>query len=202
MNPPTARIGFWAALVAVISGLAYIAALVASFAGMLAGTQATAYQLAPSIVLAWSYLVLMACVLDAASRERRIWATIGFALALMYSVINSIVYFTQLTVVIPRIVRGEAAPLAVLLFEPGTFMFAINGLAYGLMSVAALFASPALSRPGREARARWTMVAHGVIGPFIVGAVVWPPLTYVGALWILTFPAMTLSLTLVFRHAR
>ncbi|MDT8307182.1 MAG: hypothetical protein RRC07_14720 [Anaerolineae bacterium] len=159
MNPYTTRVGFWAAVLATLFGLAYIVALFATLAGMLAAPWDTAYQLTPSIVLAWCYMVLIACVQDAAPRERRIWATLGFGFALMYSVMNSAVYFTELTVVIPRILPGEAGSVALLLFEPGAFLFAVNGLAYGLMSMAALFASPVFTRPGPEARVRWTTLA-------------------------------------------
>jgi len=199
MNPSTSRIGFWASVIATIFGLGYIVALLATLAGVLVGPWATFYQLAPSIVLALSYMVLMACVFDVASTERKIWATIGLGFALMYSVMNSIVYFTELTVVIPRVLRNEAGPISVLLFEPGAFLFAVNGLAYGFMSMAALFASPVFTRPGLETRVRWAMFAHGIIGPFIVGAVLWSPLTYIGALWIVTFPVMGILLAILFR---
>jgi hypothetical protein len=201
MNRHTSRIGFWAAVIATIFGLAYIVALLATLTGMLIGPWDTFYQLAPSIVLAWSYMVLMACVLDIALPEQKIWATIGFGFALMYSVMNSIVYFTVLTVVIPHVLRNEAELVSVLLFEPGAFLFAVNGLAYGFMSMAALFAAPVFARRGPEARVRWAMLAHGIIGPFIVGAVMWPPLTYIGALWIVTFPVMGILLAILFRRA-
>jgi len=201
MNPYTSRIGFWAAVIATLFGLGYIVALLATLAGVLTGPRATFYQLAPSIVLAWSFMVLMACILDAAPPERRIWAINGFGFALMYAVMNSIVYFTELTVVIPRLLRNEAASLSVLLFEPGEFLFAVNGLAYGFMSMAALFAAPVFARSGLEARVRWAMLAHGAIGPFIVAAVVWTPLQYIGALWIVTFPTMGVLLVMLFRKA-
>lgn len=58
-------------------------------------------------------MVLMACVLDAAPSERRIWGVIGFGFALMYSVMNSIV-------------RNEGESVAVLRFEPGAFLFAVK----------------------------------------------------------------------------
>jgi len=202
MNPSASRVGFWAAVIATIFGLGYIVALLVTLAGGLSGPWATFYQLAPSIVLAWSYMVLMACVFDVAPQERKVWVTIGFGFAVMYSVINSIVYFTELTVVIPHILRNEAQSVSVLLFQPGMFLFAINGLAYGLMSMSALFASPVFTRPGLETRVRWAMIAHGVIGPFIVGAVLWAPLTYIGALWIVTFPAMGVLLAIFFRSAK
>ena len=164
MNPSTSRIGFWAAVIATIFGLGYIVALLVTLVGGLSGPWATFYQLAPSIVLAWSYMVLMDCVFDVASPQRKIWATIGFGFALIYSVINSIVYFTELTVVIPHILRNEAQSVSVLLFEPGMFLFAVNGLAYGFMSMAALFAAQVFAQPGAETRIRLAMLAHGVIG--------------------------------------
>jgi hypothetical protein len=198
-SPATRLIGFWAAVASTVFGLGYVVALLATLAGAVGGAWATAYQLAPSIVLAWSYMVLMACVVDAAPSEHRIWATIGFGFALMYSVMNSIVYFTELTVVLPRVLRNDAESLSVLLFEPGTFLFAVNGLAYGFMSMAALFAAPAFAWQGVDARVRWAMLAHGAIGPFVVGAVVWPPLTLIGALWIVTFPTMAILLAIAFR---
>ncbi len=120
----------------------------------------------------------------------------------MYSVMNSIVYFTELTVVIPRVLRSEGGSVSVLLFVPGAFLFAVNGLAYGFMSMAALFASPVFAGPGLETRVRWAMFAHGIIGPFIVGAVLWSPLTYIGALWIVTFPVMGILLATLFRRTR
>lgn len=202
MNPFTSRIGFWSAVIATIFGVGYIVALLLSLAGMLSGAWATAYQLAPSIVLAWSYMVLMACVFDAATVERKVFATIGLGFALMYSVMNSIVYFTELTVVIPRVLNNDAAGLDVLLFEPGRFLFAVNGLAYGFMSIAALFAAFVFGKSGFEGRVRWAMVAHGIIGPFIVGAVLWAPLTYIGALWIITFPVMGILLAMFFRRGK
>lgn len=187
IHTTTCRIGFWAAVVSTVFGLLYIVALVATLTGAVEeGPWATAYQLAPSIVLAWSYILLMACVVDAAPSERKIWAMIGFGFALMYSVMNSIVYFTELIVVLPRVLRNEGASVSVLLFEPGAFLFAVNGLAYGFMSLAALFAAPVfaaqLGEDEAEAqRVGWAMLAHGVIGPFIVGAVVWQPLKCISA---------------------
>jgi hypothetical protein len=204
MNSPTCLIGFWAAVVSTAFGLAYIVALLANLTGAVEdGPWATAYQLAPSIVLAWSYMVLMACVLDAAPSERRIWGVIGFGFALMYSVMNSIVYFTELVVVLPKVLRNQGESVSVLLFQPGAFLFAVNGLAYGFMSMAALFAAQVFDLKGKEeCRVRRAMMAHGVIGPFIVGAVVWPPLVCIGALWIVTFPVMGILLAVTFRRAK
>ena len=89
-----------------------------------------------------------------------------------------------------------------LLFEPGKFLFAVNGLAYALMSISALFASPVFARRGLESRVRSAMMAHGVMAPIVVGALAWPWLTYLGALWMVTFPVMAILLAVWFRSER
>jgi hypothetical protein len=44
------------------------------------------------------------------------------------------------------------------------------------------------------------MWAHGAMGPIVIAAIFWPRMTYVGALWIVTFPAIALALAEVFRR--
>ena len=81
-----------------------------------------------------------------------------------------------------------------LAFGPRSFMLSLNGLAYGVMSASAFLA--AFAFPGREQSfVRFAMRAHGAMGPIVIAAIFWPRMTYVGALWIVTFPAMTLALT-------
>ena len=45
------------------------------------------------------------------------------------------------------------------------------------------------------------MWAHGAMGPIVIAAIFWPRMTYGGALWIVTFPAMALALAGVFRRS-
>jgi hypothetical protein len=202
MNPHTSRIGCWAATLATGFGFAFSVAAFAQVAGVLAAPWDTFWMVAPSIFLVWCYMILMACILDAAPPDRKIWATIGLGFALIYATMNSIVYMTVLAVVIPHVLQNQSAAVAVLLFEPGHFLIAVNGLAYGLMSISALFAAPVFVRRGLETRIRQAMVAHGVLAPIIVGALAWPWLTYLGALWMVTFPVMTILLATWFRTAK
>jgi hypothetical protein len=67
------------------------------------------------------------------------------------------------------------------------------------MSASAFLA--AFAFPGREQRvARRALWAHGAMAPVVVAAIFWPKMAYVGALWIVTFPAMALALAGVFRR--
>ncbi len=94
---------------------------------------------------------------------------------------------------------GQSTDVDVLLFESGKFMYAINGLAYGLMSLGTLFAAFAFDNIGTHKWVRWTMIAHGVLAPFITGALFVPAFFAIGILWLVTFPAMTIALATMFR---
>ena len=187
---------------ATVFSFAFSVAAIAQVAGLLAAPWDTFWVVAPSIFLVWCFMVLMACIFDAAPPDRKIWATIGLGFTLIYATMNSIVYMTVLAVVIPHILQNKTADVAVLMFLPGHFMVALNGLAYGLMSISVLFAAPVFVRPGLETRIHRAMVAHGVLAPIIVGALAWPWLTYLGALWMITFPVMTILLAIWFRTAK
>lgn len=66
----TPKIGIWAALLSTLFAacLSFVA-LAANFTSMIPAIWVNPLSFAPSLLLAWSYLVLMACVLDAASAE-------------------------------------------------------------------------------------------------------------------------------------
>jgi hypothetical protein len=182
------NIGFLSALLTTAFGCSFIAALFASLLGLLPQPWDTFWQLLPSIFLAWSFMTLMACYYKSIPNENNIYLLVGFGFALIYATINSIVYFTELTVVIPAILAGTQSNLEVLLFEPRKFLFAINGLAYTLMSLSVLISSLSFRFIKNQAFVKYSMIAHGLIAPFVCGAVIWEPLKYIGALWIVTFP--------------
>ena len=89
MSACTPRIGIWAALLSVLFAACFsIVALAANFTTLIPAIWVNPLSFAPSLLLAWSYLVLMACVLDAAPPAHRVWArwiatfpTMAFALA-------------------------------------------------------------------------------------------------------------------------
>ncbi len=199
MDQTTSRLGFWTVVFAGIAGLCYEIAALAELAGLIKPPVSLIYILGPSLVLALSFPAVIGCVLQALPAERKVWALIGLNLILVYSAINSIVYFAQLTVVIPQMLAGQSASVDVLLFQSGKFMYAINALAYGLMSLGTLFVAFAFDNVGPHKWVRWTMIAHGVLAPFVVGALFIPALFAIGILWLVTFPLMMIALARMFR---
>ena len=200
MSACTPRMAIWAALLSVLFAASFsLVALAANFTTLIPAIWVNPLSFAPSLLLAWSYLVLMACVLDAAPPEHRVWALLGMCFSVLYATINSIVYVVQLVVVTPLVFQGYGESAGMLAFGPRSFMLSLNALAYALMSASAFLA--AFAFPGRAQRfVRRAMWAHGAMGPIVIAAVFWPRMTYVGALWIVTFPTMALALAGAFRR--
>jgi hypothetical protein len=213
MVPRTAssprKLGFWSAVACTVLSVGYIVAQLFEWAGLLGsaggpGSASTplgiALLLIPSLLLGSSFLLLMLSLHHWTPEPRRVWSHAGVAFATAYVVLTGMVYFIQLTLVGPRIARGDTAGIEFLLFTPfDSFLYAVDILGYSFMSVATLVAAFALTRPGVERTARRFMIANGLILPFIVLQMYWHPLIWVATLWAITFPGATLSLAVLFR---
>ncbi|MGZ4918313.1 MAG: hypothetical protein ACXV5E_07910 [Halobacteriota archaeon] len=200
MNKLAHRFGFWSAVLSLIFGLAYIIALFATLLGFLTPPWDVAYQVAPSLPLASAFVVLMISVHYYAASDRKIASHVAVAFATVYAVLASMVYFILLAVVIPNILAGQSDRVSLLLFDAGSFLVAVDGLAYGFMSLAALFAAVVFVGTGLVKWTRWALIAHGLLLPIIVGAVVVPALLPIGVLWVITFPLSTALLAVLFRR--
>ncbi len=201
VSPIISKIGVWSAIVALIFGLGYIVAQFAMLSGVFVPPWDLVALFVPSLLLAPVFVVLMISVHYYASAERKIWSHMALTFATVYAVLVSTVYFTQLTVVIPNILQGQSDKVALLLFNAGSFMVAVDGLGYGFMSMAALSAAAVFAGKGLVIWTRRALIAHGLLAPIIIGAVIWPPLTYVGALWVITFPLSILFLAVIFKRS-
>jgi hypothetical protein len=212
MPQSTRTLGYWSAVPATAFSLIYVVAQLAGWAGWLGskgGPESAstpvglAILLVPSLLLGGSFLVLMACVHQAAASERRAWSQAALAFATVYAVLIGMVYFTQLTLVAPRIAQGRTAGIELLLFVPfDSFLYAVDILGYSCMSLSTLFAAGAFTGPGIERAARFWLTANGLTLPFLAFQMFYHPLIWVAALWAITFPASTWALAAYFERAR
>lgn len=192
----TARFGWWAAMAACAASIGYGIPQVLQVLGVLPTPLDRILIFAPSLVLAPCFVVAMAAVHVAAAQDRKAWSLSALGLAIMYAVMVSIVYVTQLGVVIP----GEAAGRDVADFaccEQGRFLTGVDLLGYTLMSVSTLLAAPVY--PARSAARIW-LILNGVLAPALILQVAAPWLIAVGALWLVTFPAAMIAVALAFRR--
>src|ERR1035437_7020362 len=177
ISSSTRTVGFWSEVVATVFSVSYIVGQLAEWLGLL-GSQGgpesastplgLAVLLTPSLLLGSSFLVLVVSVHQLASQERKIWSHAAVAFAIAYTVLISIVYFVQLTLVAPRLARGQSKGIEVFLFVPfDSFLYAVDILGYCFMSVATLFAAMVFTGRGLERVVRVFLTANGLLLPFL-----------------------------------
>ena len=163
------RLGFWTAIltVAIAAVFAAMAVPTPPRAGPFCGTGCVTYPyvdvaqfipgdylwLVPGILLAPTFVVLMACIHAYAAEARKTYSRIGLSFAMVYAVVILVDYFLQLTVVAPSLQAGETDGLSLFTqYDPHGLFIALEALGYSMLTVALLFAAPVFSR--RTSRAR------------------------------------------------
>ena len=196
------RFGFWSALGAFAASIAYGIPQILQVANILHDPWDRILIFAPSLALAPAFVFTMAAVHVTAPPGRRIHSLSGLAAAILYATLVSIVYITQLGVVIPHDLRGDGANVAILACcGQHQFMTEIDLLGYTMMSLSTFLAAAVYSAAGTQHWVRRWLMANGLLAPFLLGQMVWPALIMVGALWLITFPVSMFLLALTFHRA-
>lgn len=211
VSPSTRAVGFWSAVLATAFSIAYIVGQLAEWAGLLGsrgGPESASTPLGfvvlltPSLFLGASFLVLVVSIHQLAVPDRKVWSHAAVAFATAYAVLISVVYYVQLTLVLPRLLRGQVEGIEVFLFVPfDSFLYAVDLLGYSFMSVATLFAARVFTGGGLQRTARWFLTANGLLLPFLALQMYYHPLIWIAALWAITFPGSTWTLAILFRRA-
>ena len=156
----------------------------------------------PSLFLAPAYVLTTVAIHRYASEKAKFWSQASIAFAGIYAVFVSVVYFVVMTVVVPHQIAGTPAEIQLLVYEQNSFLYAINVLGYGYMSLSTLFAAPVFSGEGLEKKTRVFLFVNGVLAPFIPLQMVFPMLFYVSALQGLTFPVSMVLVARVLKQSR
>ena len=206
----TWRVGFWAAVSSALFSLLYILFQLAEWVGLLGsagGPESAstplgiALLLTPSVLLAPSFVVMMIGVRYLVPERRQIWAQAGVAFATVYATLIGIVYYVQLTLVMPRMLQGRTEDIDVLLFRPfDSFLYSVDLLGYSSMSLATLFAAFGLVGVASTRTARLFLLANGLLLPFLLFQIYVPSLIWIAALWAVTFPGAAIALAMVFQR--
>jgi hypothetical protein len=195
------KIGFWSALLAFLGATAYSIAQIVSppMLPILTYPVSEIAIIAPSIVIPLALVIAMNCLNFTAPEEKKIWSQIALTFAVMYAVFVSFVYIIQLGTVIPFTIKGEAEIVAVVALSKAHWIQAVDGFGYSLMSVSFLFASFVFAGTGAEAKVRKAFVAHGLLAPFIILPLWFPPAIVIGTLWFITGPLALFLLASFFK---
>lgn len=211
LSPTVSKLGYWSAFLASLFSIVYIIGQLAEWLGWLGsmgGPESPSTSLGiivllvPSLFLAPSFALLMLSVHYYAPEEKKIWSHAGIMFAAIYTVMVSINYYVQLTLVLPHMMRGEIESVRPFLFTPfDSFIYSVDVLGYSFMSLSTLFAAFALTGTGLERTARRFLIANGLLIPFLLLQIYYHPLIWPAASWAITFPGATISLAMIFKRA-
>lgn len=180
----SSSVGNLAAVLSVLFALGYSVAQIATLFDLLPPPYDLIAMFVPSLLLAPCFVMVMAALFHRSDRHARLFTLISLCFALVYCVFVSLVYFGQLAAIIPLQAKKEAVDPQ-LLFRDSSLMVAIDCLGYGFMSLSALVAAFAFKE--RKGLFR-SLLAHGLLAPFIIASFFVPALLAVGAFWMITFP--------------
>ncbi len=201
LPPPVAhRIGFWAAILVT----AWVILFDAAVALGAAGVPTRSIAVVASLLLALSFVVLMASVCTYAPPAKKVWGQIGLSFATVYATLLAWNYFLQLTVVRSNPQRYEWLTMD---FTPDTAFWSLETIGYALMGLAGLFVLPIFDGGGVELAIRWCFAANaaftvmGSVG-YVVSSNPLHVLVLVSlGVWAVAFPVATALLAVVFRRA-
>lgn len=208
--PSTRKAGFWSAIAAMALSLTYVIGQLAEWLGWLGsrgGPESVSTPLGivvlltPSLFLGPAFVIVMASIHDMTPATKRVWSLSALAFAIAYMVLTGMNYFVQLTLVGPRIARGDTAGIEMFVFVPFTsFLYAVDILGYSFMSLATLLAALTFSGHGLQRVSRSFLFFNGLLLPFLALQMYYHSLIWIASLWAVTFPGAMCALAFLFRR--
>jgi hypothetical protein len=200
---PVPRLGFWSALVAAISATVFSVAAWLELLDALPRLVGLRLIYASSLVLAVAFVVVMGCLHQTVSGNRRIWSFTGVSFAVLYASQVSLMYVTQLFVYLPKTRRGTLSRSETVLLSDsfGTFLQAVDGLGYVFLGLSTVAVAPVFTGHGLERWIRRLFVANGVVTlPVFLTYFVDPIFLPLAGLWTVVVPASTSLVAVRFRR--
>lgn len=138
----------------------------AVFAISLMNDQMLNVAFAVCMVLSWSYVLLTCAFAGQASLEKKGFAYAGMCFACIYAALINVVYYTQLTTVLHESASQEI--LQILTYEPGTWMFTLDILGYGMMALSTFFVGlTIIIHSNSDKWLKTLLMLHGAFTPLI-----------------------------------
>lgn len=193
------QLGYWSAVAAAITGVIFsISAILDNFLFPLPFPIDQIGLYGSSLLIAPAFVLVMVCVHYYAAPEKRVWSHAGIAFAVMYAVMVSISYISQLAVVAPHIARGELDKVAIIALQDGSFMQWIDTLGYSFMGLSTLVAAPVFTGGRIQKWIRGFFIVNGILAPFYLLAIPYPIFLVFGIWWMVVVPGAMILLAIVF----
>jgi hypothetical protein len=176
------------------------------------GIQAYAAAFQPAPFLAWvipcvlltlTFPVLMACVYQYASKEKKIWGLLGLVFAIIYAAILGFNYWVMQSVVSPGLSGNHLEGLDLFVIGgPVSIAFSLEGYGYFLMGLSMLFAGFVFSGDKLERWVRGLLLLNGIqVLAVIAGMLgIWIVTMLSLVIWCISFPVVSILLAVLFRR--
>src|SRR5215203_1352972 len=119
-------IGCWSATLSAGLGITYSVFQVFSELKLIPHPQDLFWLFSPSLLLAPAFLVAMISLHYSVEHNLKLFTAISVAFAVLYCTDATLVYFTQLTTVLPALLSNQMNEKQVLLFDRRTFLIAVD----------------------------------------------------------------------------
>jgi hypothetical protein len=160
----------------------------------------------PSLLLALTFIVLMACIYLWSPQDKKIWSLIGLALAIVYSVMASINYNIQAVAVSSNLASGETMGIAMLLPDRPHSVFEALANSYIYMALAMVASGFAFSGSRLKNWIRWIFLAQILTA---VGQAGWsmfglPETVFIvtSMIWVIGSPVSFVLLAVLFKRGQ
>jgi hypothetical protein len=203
MGKNVMKLGMLTSILSLLFALGFIIAAVLdalNLLGVKGGPLSLFCLMFPSFFLPFSFIMLVACLYSIAENGSKIFALIGLSLSIIYATLIVIVYYTQLTLIIPNQLNGTIQNVTPFLFIPSnSFLFGLDVLGYGIMNLATLFLAFTFNNTKIEKSIKIFLFINGILFPSNFLTAVFPQALYFDFPWIITFPLSMILLTIYFR---
>jgi len=216
LSNSVSRVGFWSGLLTAVWTILFIVffgAYMSSAPSEWPGLEAFASTfnsglylgwVIPTLLLALTFPVLIACIYFYFSDKGEIWGLLGLIFAVMYGAVLTTNYWLLATLVREGLVGELPEGLSwLVVLNPHSVTGAIEGIGYGFMGLAALFAGLAFEGGRLKRWIRRLFIVNGLsgIGSLFLGATgivmgLWVAL----GVWVITFPAATILTAVFFKR--
>ncbi|MHB1418382.1 MAG: hypothetical protein ACYCX4_02165 [Bacillota bacterium] len=210
-NAAASRIGYIASIMLICEVLIFAISLIPGFWGI----NLLMLSFFASFLIAPSFMAMMISLHTLTTDNNKVWSHLGVAFSIVYAVLILIAYYTQLVIVRSNSMQLSPEIMKLLVYKPGSLIFALDMLGYGFMCLATLVAVPVFVGGKEEKRAKMLFIINGV---FFIPSLIFPALnfsqnqasthatdlfgTIANLFWCLLFLALSASMVAYFRKCR
>ncbi len=178
--------GFWCALAAGISTIAYVCVQLMQVLSLFHFPADEILIYSSSLCIAFPFLLMMIALHYSVQPHRKFWTHIALCCTILYVFFVVANYVVQLATVIPMKRKGLISEVHILEQTPHSMFWNFDALGYILMGLAAAFASLAFENQGFHKKVKFAMIFHALTTPLI--SIVYFAPNYNNSLLLLGYP--------------